>query len=116
MQLSPSPKKPQQRRRSMSEAHDLVAAWRASGEKKDAWCRSQEIPSTTLYSCLARIQRSETVALRPASSGFIALHPPRSVSLASGEVRIELDGGARILGLGVAGVVAVLRGLRERSL
>ncbi len=115
MQSSPSPNKSPRHRRSVSEAHDLVAAWRASGEKKDAWCRSQEIPSTTLYSCLARVERSAAVAVCPTSSGFIALHPPRSVSLASDELRIELDGGARILGLDLVGVVAVLRGLRERS-
>ena len=49
-----------------------------------------------------------------AVSGFIAMHPPALVAV--GEVRIELGDGVQILGLDLAGVVAVLRGLREGSL
>jgi hypothetical protein len=45
--------------------------------------------------------------------GFIAVHPPALVAV--GEVRIELGDGVQILGLDVAGVVAVLRGLRAGS-
>jgi len=46
-------------------------------------------------------------------SGFIAVHPPAEVVVTAGEVRIDVGGGVHILGLDVAGVVAVLRGLRE---
>ena len=101
------------RRRSLGEARDLVAAWRASGETKAVWCRSAGMVSKTLHSCMMRVQRSEAAAVRSASSGFIAVHPPRAVALSAGELRIELGDGVRILGLDLVGVVTVLRGLRE---
>ena len=100
------------RRRSVDEAHELAAAWRASGMNQAAWCRSQGIAKWALKSCLARINRSESDVSRPRSvravSGFIAVHPPAVV--VGGDVRIELGGGAQIVGLDLAGVVAVLRG------
>ena len=105
------------RRRSMSEAHELASAWRASGKNQAAWCRSQGIAKWTLKSCLARVNRPELALCRPRSvgavSGFIAVHPPAVV--AAGEVRIELGGGAQIVGLDLAGVVAVMLGLRAGS-
>ena len=43
------------------------------------------------------------------------MHPPLEVVVPSSEVRIDVGGGVHILGLDVAGVVAVLHGLRESS-
>lgn len=121
---SPSPTISPRSRRTLDEARDQVAAWRASGASKAAWCRSQGIEKWTLKSSLARVQRAETGLSRSRSGvalpGFIAVHPPVEVevpvaAMPTGEMRIELGGGAHILGLNVAGVVAVLRGLREVS-
>ena len=105
------------RRRSMSEAHELAAVWRASGKNQAAWCRSQGIAKWTLKSCLFRVNRPVSAVSRPRSvgavAGFIAVHPPEVVAV--GEVRIELGGGAQIVGLDLAGVVAVMLGLRAGS-
>jgi hypothetical protein len=101
------------RQRNLSEAQELVASWRASGQNKAAWCQSQDIPILTLKSCLAQIQRAKPVVASPGQSGFMEVHPSREVAL--GELRIELGGGVQLLGLDLAGVVAVLRGLRESS-
>lgn len=105
------------RRRSMSEAQELAAAWRASGENQAAWCRSQGIAKWTLKACLARVGRPVSAVSRPRSvggvSGFIAVHAPAVVPV--GVVRIELGDGVQILGLDLAGVVAVVRGLRSGS-
>jgi hypothetical protein len=101
------------RRRSLGEARDLVAAWRASGKTKTAWCRSAGIVSKTLHSCVMRVKRSEAAAVRSVASGFIVVHPPRAAALIAGDLRIELGDGTRILGLDLVGVVTVLRGLRE---
>jgi len=66
---------------------------------------------------LARVSLPESDLGRQKSvravSGFIEVHPPAMDAV--GEVRIELGGGAQILGLDLAGVVAVVRGLRESS-
>lgn len=106
---------------SLSEASDLVAAWRASGEIKEVWCRSQGIEKLRLKSFMARVQRSEAGLRRSrlglALPGFIAVHPPMEVAVVPvREVRIELGGGAQICELDLDGVIAVLRGLREVSL
>ena len=115
--LLASPITSPRRRRSLDEAHELASAWRASGKNQAAWCRSQGIAKWTLKSCLARVKLPGSDLNRPqavrAVSGFIAVHPPAMVSV--GEMRIDLGGGAQILGLDLAGVVAVLRGLREGS-
>ena len=107
------------RRRSLDEAHELAAAWRASGENQMTWCRARGIAKWTLKSCLARVKLPESGLSRPRSveavPGFIAVHPPVEVVVPSSEVRIDVGGGVQILGLDVAGVVAVLRGLRESS-
>lgn len=107
------------RRRSLDEAHELAAAWRASGANQAAWCRARGIAKWTLKSCLARVRVPESGLSRPRSvgavPGFIAVHPPLEVVVPSSEVRIDVGGGVHILGLDVAGVVAVLRGLRESS-
>ena len=102
------------RHRSLGEATDLVEAWRTSGVSKGVWCRSQGITISILQSCLKRMYRQTPAVEVHTVPGFIAVHPPRTV--AACEVRIELGGGAQILGLDVDGVIAVLRGLRERSL
>ena len=116
--LLASPITSPRRRRSLDEAYELAAAWRASGKNQAAWCRSQGIAKWTLKSCLARVNRPVSAMSQPRSvravSGFIAMHPPALVAV--GEVRIELGDGVQILGLDLAGVVAVLRGLREGSL
>ena len=107
------------RRRSLDEAHELAAAWRASGENQAAWCRARGIAKWTLKSCLARVKLPDSGLSRPRSvgavPGFMAVHPPMEVVVPSSAVRIDVGGGVHILGLDVAGVVAVLRGLRESS-
>lgn len=124
MQASSSTNLSLRRRCSLSEARDHVAAWRASGASKAAWCRSHGIEKWTLKSSLARVQRVESGLSRSRSGlalpGFIAVHPPVEVEVSVavvpvGKVRIELGGGAQICGLDVDGVIAVLRGLREVS-
>ena len=112
MPSSTSSQKPTRRRRSLNEARDLVAAWRASGEIKAAWCRSQGVLCSTLHSCLVRVQQPAVVASSAAASGFIAVLPPRSVVPASGDLCLEVNSEFRVLGLDLPGVVAVLRALR----
>jgi hypothetical protein len=112
MSSSTSAPKSERRRRSLEEARDMVAAWRASGESKATWCRSQNVLRSTLHSCLVRIQQSEVVAPFLASSGFIAVVPPRPSEPASGGLRLEM-GSVRVLGLDLPSLIAVLRALRE---
>ena len=59
--------------RTLSEARDLVAAWKASGQNKEAWCRSQGILRSALFSCLYRVEESS-----PSPTGFIEVKPARS--------------------------------------
>lgn len=124
MQASSSTNLSLRRRCSLSEARDQVAAWRASGASKAAWCRSHGIEKWTLKSSLARVQRAESGLSRSRSGlalpGFIAVHPPVEVEVPvavvpAGEVRIELGGGVQICGMNVEDVIAVLRGLRASS-
>jgi hypothetical protein len=103
------------RHRSLSEAADLVAAWRASGVSKDAWSRAQGVSISTVYSCLKRVYRQSAPVEDHSGSGFIAVHPPRETVETCTKIRIELEGGAQICGLDLDGVIAVLRGLRETS-
>jgi hypothetical protein len=80
---------------------------------KEAWCRSQGILRSTLNSCLVRVQRAEAALASPVASGFIAVHPPRSAAPVSGELRLALGGEVQVHGLDLAGVIMVLRALRE---
>jgi hypothetical protein len=110
MRSLPVPHQFQRRQRSLSEARDLVSRWQESGQGKGAWCRREGITSTTLQSCLLRVRRAE---IGPVVGGFIAVHPPRGSGQVSGiGLQIELGGGVRVVGLEVADVVAVVRGLR----
>ena len=108
MQSTPVSRLSPSHRRSLSEARDLVAAWRASTQSRLAWCRAQGIRITTLQSYVSRIRRADREVGVP---GFIEVRPPAMA--ASGEVRIELGGGMQVLGLDLAQVVQVLRELRE---
>lgn len=112
MPSSTSSQKSTRRRRSLDEARDLVASWRASGETKAAWCRSQDVLCSTLHSCLVRVQQPDVAAPSPVASGFIAILPPRPAESASGDLCLEIGSEVRVLGLDLPGVVAVLRALR----
>jgi hypothetical protein len=112
MPSSTTVQKSARRRRSLDEAHDLAAAWRASGETKAAWCRSQGVLCSTLHSCLVRVQHPAVAAPSPSASGFIAVLPPRPAEPTSGDLCLEIGSEVRVLGLDLPGVVAVLRALR----
>lgn len=64
------PAPPRRRIRTLSEARDLVSAWKASGQNKEAWCRSQGILRSTLQSCMIRIEERGSVP-----AGFIEVKP-----------------------------------------
>lgn len=91
-----SPNTTLRRHRSVGEAADLVATWRVSGVSKGVWCRAQGIKISTIHSCLKRMYRHASALKIHAAPGFVEVHPPRTV--AAGVVRIELGGGAQILG------------------
>lgn len=102
---------PSRRRiRTLSEARDLVAAWRASGQNKEAWCRSQGILRSALISCLYRVEDRGS-----SPAGFIELKPAHAKSAAPAAPSspvLELGPGLRVVGLDAAGVVALVRALR----
>lgn len=100
-QAQPRPR----RIRTLSEARELVAAWKASGQNKEAWCRSQGILRSALLSCLYRVE-----ARGPEPAGFIELKP--AVPAAPSAVVLELGHGLRVVGLDAAGVVALVLALR----
>ena len=108
---------PQRRVRTFAEARDLVAAWKASGQNKEAWCRSQGILRSALMSCLYRVEaRDDAVA----SPGFIEIRPPTAVAAAPASppppaqsIILELGSGMRVLGMDVAQVADLVRALRQ---
>ena len=104
------PAHPRRRIRTLSEARDLVAAWKASGQNKEAWCRSQGVLRSALISCLYRVEERG-----PTPAGFIEVKPaqakPVAPSVPSALV-LELGYGLRVVGLDAAGVVALVRALR----
>jgi len=115
---APAPARPTRRHRTMSEARDLVAAWRDSGMGKEPWCRARGILRSTLSSCLYRVDQAEVPA--GSSAAFIAIRPPHDAEPVGGgsacahaTVAIELPGGVRITGLDAAGAATVIRQLRE---
>lgn len=105
--------RPRRRRRTMSEARDLVSAWRSSGQPKESWCRTQGILRSTLLSCLSRVDEADRT---PSSSGFIEVRPARpdipEPSPLSPLV-LELGPGIRLVGLDAASVMALVRALRQ---
>lgn len=107
------PARPRRRIRSLSEARELVASWQASGQNKEAWCRSQGILRSALLSCLYRVEERG-----PSPAGFIELKPaqaePVTMSAPSALV-LELGHGLRVVGLDAAGVVSLVRALRTES-
>jgi hypothetical protein len=96
--------------RTLSEARELVAAWKASGQNKEAWCRSQGILRSALLSCLYRVEERG-----PSPAGFIELKPAKAkpaVPEAPSALVLELGHGLRVVGLDAAGVVALVLALR----
>ena len=109
---------PKRQHRTLDEARALVAAWRGSGQGKQAWCREHGLLRSTLSSCLYRLDEAD--AARPAPGTFIALRPPRAVHAAEVDqspspatVAIDLPSGLRITGLDARGVATVVRMLGE---
>jgi ABC-type protease/lipase transport system fused ATPase/permease subunit len=106
--------RPRRRVRTLNEAHELVAAWKASGQNKEAWCRSQGILRSALLSCLYRVEER---ARDPAPAGFIEVLPPSAAAaaVASPPLALELGHGMRLVGLDAAGVLTLVRALRAGS-
>lgn len=108
---------PKRRVRTLTEACDLVAAWRASGQNKEAWCRSQGVLRSALMSCLYRVDNMHAGAI--ASPGFIEIRPPTSTPSPSADsppippIVLDLGHGMRVLGMDVAQVVDLVRVLRQ---
>lgn len=103
------------RHRSLDEARELVARWRASGSGKEAWCRAQGILRSTLQSALLRVEPRLEGAndARPGGS-FIAVRCGEPEALAATvSVTLDLGGGVRALGLDAAGLAALVRALRS---
>ena len=99
--------------RSIAEARELVAAWKASGQNKEAWCRTQGILRSALLSCLYRV---EALDRPPEKSGFIEVRPaaaPAEHGAPPSSLVLELGSDLRLLGLDNAGAIAVLRALRQ---
>ncbi len=68
--------RPPRRIRTLAEAHDLVAAWKASGLNQEAWCRSQGFLRSALLSWLSCVEAHGSIA-EPAR--FIELRPVAEV-------------------------------------
>lgn len=109
--------RPPRRVRTLAEARDLVAAWKASGLNKEAWCRSQGVLRSALLSWLSRVE-THGVASEPA--GFIELRPvaeaPGTAATgpaSPGPIILELGSGMRVLGMDVAQIVDLVSALRQ---
>ena len=105
--------RPRRRVRTLNEAHELVAAWKSSGQNKEAWCRSQGILRSSLLSCLSRVEERA----RHPRAGFIEVLPPgtAAASTAPPALALELGHGMRVVGFDAAGVLALVRALRAGS-
>jgi len=104
------------RRRSLSEARELVAAWQASGEGVARWCRRHGHGHARSALKLWRKRIAVADSASPVS-GFIALRRPcQAKGLApeapGASVVVELGDGIRVLGLDGAGVAALIRAMR----
>lgn len=102
--------RPPRRVRTLAEARDLVAAWKASGLNKEAWCRSQGVLRSALLSWLSRVE-AHGVAREPA--GFIELRPVAEAPASPGPIILELGSGMRVVGMDVAQVVDLVCALRQ---
>ena len=92
-------------RQQMERCLDQVAAYRASGQKAQAWAQANDVPMRSLASWCAHSRRwqarldgvSGGVSTAPQSSGFVAARV--APSAASTSVRVELTAGAAQLQL-----------------
>lgn len=107
----------QRRHRSLDEARELVARWRASGMGKEPWCRAQGILRSTLQSALVRVEPEPAVVQDSrAGAGFLAVRCREAETLAAvAGVTLDLGGGVRVQGLDVAMLAALVRGLRAEA-
>lgn len=103
---------PRRRVRTITEARELVAAWRASGLNKESWCRSQGILRSALLSCLSRVEALDGPGVVP---GFIEVRPGSRAVPPPGSLIVELGSGMRLVGLDAAGAVALIRSLRQEG-
>jgi ABC-type protease/lipase transport system fused ATPase/permease subunit len=104
--------RPRRRIRTLAEAHELVAAWKASGLNREAWCRSQGILRSTLQSCQGRVEKRS-----PVPAGFIevkpaGVSPATPASASASALTLDLGHGLRVVGLDAAAVVELVRALR----
>lgn len=114
------PTVPKRRIRTLAEASDLVAAWKASGQNKEAWCRTQGILRSALMSCLYRVDNLH--AGDTASPGFIEIRPPTESNPAPAAeattpppIVLELGHGMRVLGMDVVQVADLVHALRQKQ-
>lgn len=101
------PRRSPRRIRTLAEAGELVAAWKASGQTKGAWCQAQGLLRSTLQSCQQRVEAKDLapdfIEIRPAPAG--------DEHGAGGPLVLELGQGMRLVGLDVAQAIALIRGL-----
>lgn len=109
--------RPPRRIRTLAEAREQVAAWKASGLNKEAWCRSQGFLRSALLSWLSRVEAHGSIA-EPAR--FIELRPVAEVpapttamSMPPRPIILELGMDMRVVGMDVAQVVELVRALRQ---
>jgi len=102
------PRRSPRRIRTLAEAGELVATWKASGQTKGAWCQAQGLLRSTLQSCLQRVEAKD---LAP---GFIEIRPTSATEEhgSGGTLILELGHGMRLVGLDVAQAIALVRGLQ----
>lgn len=92
-------------RQQMERCLERVAAYRASGQKANAWAQANGVPMRELASWCAHARRwqarldgvSASASGAPAASGFVAARV--ALNAGSASVRIELNAGAARLAL-----------------
>jgi hypothetical protein len=104
--------RPPRRVRTLDEAQVLVGAWKASGQNKEAWCRSQGILRSALQSCLYRVGERRP---SPGPTGFIEVRPSSAVDAPLAGLVLELGHGMRVVGLDRDGVLSVIRALHQEA-
>lgn len=103
------PAKVKQRHRSEAEWRELVAAWRASGQTRDAWCREQGVGFESLRRWIKRIGGTNSDA--PVVELTRALRAPSAI----GTVRLRITPRGEVELLGefseelLRGVLCVIR-------
>ena len=91
-------------REQMQRCLDVVAAYRASGQKGKVWAQANGVPERSLASWCAHARRWQArldgvaPAPRPLPSGFVAAHPAPDAA-ASATVRMQMRCGAAQLEL-----------------